>query len=221
MGSEMKPSRQTRKKRNLLEELKLAIMQGMFKPRERLTERTLAEQFGVSRTPVREALHKLAQMGMVRLIRNQGARVEDYSPEDIDALFLVRLHLEQLAGRLACRQIRPAEIQQLVRLNTELGEAVGANDFPRMVEKDRQFHFALLRSSRNPFLIRSIEDLRLRSYPISYYYWRGNAYPRRSLADHRRIIQALRRRDGEEMDRLTEAQLNNSRERYLKYLSQA
>ena len=61
-------------KRDIFEELTLSIMQGMFKPRERLMERTLAAQFGVSRTPIREALHKLERMGMVRIVPNQGRR---------------------------------------------------------------------------------------------------------------------------------------------------
>jgi DNA-binding GntR family transcriptional regulator len=83
-----------------------------------------------------------------------------------------------------------------------------------------QFHLTLIRFSQNPFLIKAVEDLRLKSYPFSYYYWRSNRYLRSSLADHNRMIQALRNRDFRLMDRLIGAQLNNSKSRYLKYLAQ-
>jgi DNA-binding GntR family transcriptional regulator len=207
-------------KRNIFEDLKMSIMQGTFKPRERLIERNLAGQFGVSRTPIREALHKLAAMGMVRIIPNQGAMVADFSLQDIESLYFVRLHLERLAGRLACSKITKEEINTLVTINQGLKRAMAWDDFSKMVDKDQQFHLTLIRFSKNPFLIKAIEDLRLKSYPFSYYYWRSNQYLRSSLADHNRMIHALRNRDFRLMDRLIEGQLNNSKSRYLKYLAQ-
>jgi DNA-binding GntR family transcriptional regulator len=207
-------------KRNIFEDLKMSIMQGTFKPRERLIERNLAAQFGVSRTPIREALHKLAAMGMVRIIPNQGAMVADFSLQDIESLYFVRLHLERLAGRLACSKITKEEINTLVTINQGLKRAMAWDDFSKMVDKDQQFHLTLIRFSKNPFLIKAIEDLRLKSYPFSYYYWRSNQYLRSSLADHNRMIHALRNRDFRLMDRLIEGQLNNSKSRYLKYLAQ-
>jgi DNA-binding GntR family transcriptional regulator len=207
-------------KRDIFEDLKMSIMQGTFKPRERLIERNLAGQFGVSRTPIREALHKLAAMGMVRIIPNQGAMVADFSLQDIESLYFVRLHLERLAGRLACSKITKEEINTLVTINQGLKRAMAWDDFSKMVDKDQQFHLTLIRFSKNPFLIKAIEDLRLKSYPFSYYYWRSNQYLRSSLADHNRMIHALRNRDFRLMDRLIEGQLNNSKSRYLKYLAQ-
>ena len=207
-------------KRNIFEDLKMSIMQGTFKPRERLIERNLAARFAVSRTPIREALHKLAAMGMVRIIPNQGAMVADFSLQDIESLYFVRLHLERLAGRLACSKVTKEEINTLVTLNQGLKKAMGWDDFSKMVEKDQQFHLTLIRFSKNPFLIKAIEDLRLKSYPFSYYYWRSNQYLRSSLADHNRMIHALRNRDFRLMDTLIEGQLNNSKSRYLKYLAQ-
>ena len=207
-------------KRNIFEDLKMSIMQGTFKPRERLIERNLAARFAVSRTPIREALHKLAAMGMVRIIPNQGAMVADFSLQDIESLYFVRLHLEKLAGKLACSKVTKEEINTLVTLNQGLKKAMAWDDFSKMVEKDQQFHLTLIRFSKNPFLIKAIEDLRLKSYPFSYYYWRSNQYLRSSLADHNRMIHALRNRDFRLMDTLIEGQLNNSKSRYLKYLAQ-
>ena len=212
---------QSASKRNIFDELKISIMQGTFKPRERLVERNLAEEFGVSRTPIREALHKLATMGMVRIVPNQGATVADFSLEDIDSLFFVRLHVERLAGRLACTRATAEEIRTLVAMNLELREAIARDDFPKMVEKDQQFHLSLIRLSKNPFLIKVIEDLRLKSYPFSYYYWGSNQYLRSSLAEHNKMVMALRNRDFRLLDKLIETQLNNSKNRYLRYLAQS
>ncbi|HSR12739.1 MAG TPA: GntR family transcriptional regulator [Thermodesulfobacteriota bacterium] len=218
MGRAVAPK--TASKKEIFEELRMLIMQGAFKPRERLVERSLAFRFQVSHTPVREALQKLAAMGMVRMVRNQGASVIDYSLDEIESLYLVRLHLEKLAGRLACAGITPGETKALRKINEDLKEAIASDDFPKMVDKDQQFHLALIRSCRNAFLIRAIEDLRLKSYPISYYYWKRNRYVRSSVSDHDQLIVALRRRDPRAMDRLIQAQLNNSKDRYLKYLAQ-
>jgi DNA-binding GntR family transcriptional regulator len=207
--------------RNIFEKLKLSIMQGAYKPRERLLERALAAQYGVSRTPIREALHKLETMGMVRIIPNQGATVTDFSLEDIESLFLVRLHLEKLAGRLACTRATAEEMKTLGAINQELKKAMASGDFSKMVEKDQKFHLTLIRFSKNPFLIKAIEDLRVKSYPLSYYYWRSNQYLRSSLAEHNKIVIALRKGDVRFMDTLIEVQLNNSKNRYLKYLAQS
>jgi DNA-binding GntR family transcriptional regulator len=160
-------------------------------------------------------------MGMVRIIPNQGATVADFSLEDIDSLFYLRLHVERLAGRLACTRTTAEEMKTLVAVNQELKKAIALDDFPKMVEKDQQFHLTLIRFSKNPFLIKVIEDLRLKSYPFSYYYWRSNQYLRSSLAEHNQMVLALRNRDFRFLDKLIETQLNNSKNRYLKYLAQS
>jgi DNA-binding GntR family transcriptional regulator len=121
---------------------------------------------------------------------------------------------------LACSKITKEEINTLVTINQGLKRAMARDDFSKMVEKDRQFHLTLIRFSKNPFLIKAIEDLRLMSYPFSNYYWRSHQYLRSSLAGHNRMIHALRNRDFRLMDRLIEGQLNNSKSRYLKYLAQ-
>jgi DNA-binding GntR family transcriptional regulator len=194
-------------------------MRGEFRPRERLTERELAAQFHVSRTPIREALHKLQSLGMVRVIPNRGATVTDFSPEDIESLYLVRLKNEQLAARLTCTRITPDQIEQMEGINQELVEAVKANDYPLMILKDQEFHSALIRFCGNPFLVKVVEDLRHQSYPFSYYYWKGEKYTEPSISQHEKILGALRSRNVEILDALMESQLNNAKDRYLKYLA--
>jgi DNA-binding GntR family transcriptional regulator len=209
---------------NFFEELKLAIMRGVFKPRERLVERELAEQFAVSRTPIREAIRKLESIGMVRIVPNQGAKVADFSPKDIDALFQMRIYLEKFAVKLACSDhchgdIKPA-IKALRDLNAQLIKAVASDDFAKIVEFDQKFHLVILGLSKNPYLMRAIEELRLRSYPISYYLWKSKKNLRTSLAEHKRMIKSLERKDIAELTAIVEKQLNNAKNSYLEYLNQ-
>lgn len=206
-------------KKNIFEDLKLAIMRGAFNPREHLIERELAERYGVSRTPIREAIRKLESLGMVRIIPNQGARVADFSLQEINALYEVRISLEKLAGKLACVRHSSQALKILVAINHQLIRAISVNDFPKMVDYDQKFHLSLLGFSKNHYLMRFIEDLRLKCYPISYYFWRSKTNLRTSLAGHRNMINALRRRDSEEMNLLTDKLLNDAKNSYLAHLS--
>lgn len=212
------------KRKNIFEELKLAIMRGTFHPRERLVEKELAQRFGVSRTPIREAIRKLESIGMVRTIPNQGAKVADFSPQDIDALFKVRICVEKFAASLACsnniHKKISNEIKTLIKLNRDLIQAVSSDDFAKIVEFDQKFHLTLLGLSRNPYLMGVIEELRLKSYPISYYLWKSKTNLRTSIAEHKRMIKAMQRKDAQELISIIEKQLNNTQKSYLAYLNQ-
>ena len=207
-------------KNSIFEELKLQIMQGIFKPRERLLERPLADRFGVSRTPIREALRKLESIGMVKIIHNQGAQVADFSLQDIEDMFLVRTNLEKLAGKAAIESVTAKEIAKLTEINQQLSKAVSLQDFPKMIEYDQQFHRYLTGISKNQFLIKAIEDLRAKAYPISYYVWKNSKNINKSLNDHKNIIEALRKKEEKELIALIELQLINSKKFYLATFSQ-
>ena len=210
-------------RRNIFEELKLAIMRGVFKPRERLVERELAERFEASRTPIREAIRKWESIGMVRIIPNQGAKVADFSPQDIDALFKVRICVEKLAMEFACSDSTHKkitnEIRTLIKLNQDLICAVSSDDFAKIVEFDQKFHLTLLGLSENPYLMRVIEELRLKSYPISYYLWKSKMNLRTSISEHKRMIKAIQRKDATGLTFIVEKQLNNAKNSYLEYLN--
>ncbi|MBI5601776.1 MAG: GntR family transcriptional regulator [Deltaproteobacteria bacterium] len=208
------------KKKDIFEELKLAIMQGIFKPRERLMERSLAAQFNTSRTPIREALRKLESLGFLRLIPNQGATVNDFSLEDIEALYQVRIPNEKLAAKLSCARISREEIKKLSAINQQFILAVQANDFLSMIAKDQEFHLTLIGLCGNPFLVKIAEDLRLRSYQFTFYFWKEKKYSQNSALMHKKILKALRNHDMGQIESLIESHLTRSKDRYLKYLSQ-
>ncbi len=205
---------------NIFDKLRLSIMRGDFKPRERLMERSLAAQFGVSRTPIREALHRLQCIDLVKIVPHQGATVTDFALKDLEALYVVRLVNEQLVGRLACNIASTTQVKELAEINNEFIKAAQADDFNAMIAKDQEFHTAFIRLCGNPFLIKVVENLRQQSYPFSYYYWSGKQNTLSAISQHRKILRALRSRDAEKMDVLIEETLNNSKSRYLKYRAQ-
>jgi DNA-binding GntR family transcriptional regulator len=121
---------------------------------------TLATQLGVSRTPVREALIKLAQQRMVRFERNRGVRVLQTSLHDLEEVFALRLLLEVPATRRASQQIDESGRRELRRLYQAMERCARADDEYRMWEHDRRFHLVVLQASGNLRLAEYVDGLR-------------------------------------------------------------
>jgi DNA-binding GntR family transcriptional regulator len=144
----------------VLDALRAAVITGELQPGTLHSVQTLATQLGVSRTPVREALIKLSQQGMVRFERNRGVRVLQTSLHDLEEVFALRLLLEVPATRLACQQIDEAGRRELRRLHQTMERAARAENEYRMYEHDRRFHLVLLQASGNLRLAAYVDGLR-------------------------------------------------------------
>jgi DNA-binding GntR family transcriptional regulator len=144
----------------VLDALRAAVITGELQPGTLHSVQTLATQLGVSRTPVREALIKLSQQGMVRFERNRGVRVLQTSLHDLEEVFALRLLLEVPATRLACRQIDEAGRRELRRLHQAMERAARSGNEYRMWEHDRRFHLVLLQASGNLRLATYVDGLR-------------------------------------------------------------
>jgi Transcriptional regulators len=129
--------------------LRTAVITGELAPGTLHSVQTLATQLGVSRTPVREALIKLAQHGMVRFERNRGVRILQTSLHDLEEVFALRLLLEVPATRRACQLLDAAGRKELRRVYRAMERAVEADDEFKLWEHDRRFHRALLEASGN------------------------------------------------------------------------
>ena len=179
----------------VLEAIREAIMNGSLKPRERLMEIQLAEELGVSRTPVREALRKLELEGFIVMVPRKGAYVADLSLKDIADVFEIRAALEGLAAGLAAERITDEELEYRERHLVEKGDAISQNDMERLVAIDTDFHEAIYRASRNERLFVIINNLREQ---IQRFRATSLAYPGRmkqSLEEHRIIVEAIQSRD--------------------------
>ena len=183
--------------------LEADILSGRLKPRQRLVERALEQQLGVSRTPIREALRQLQYAGMVQADGARGVVVRDVDVAEAFNLFAVRLPLEKLAIE-TMSDVTAAEHQRLRAILDELDDAFDANNFPRMVALNGQFHQAMAALSGNDWLVRTLEQVRRQCYLVVQH---GPSAERAglkvSLTDHRKMVHLLMQRDRVALTALT------------------
>lgn len=134
-----------------------AVLSGTIKPGQVLHQEWLAEQFGVSRTPLREALMRLAAEGVIRIEANRGARVTELNFGDPEHPWRARLILEPGAARLAASVRKPEAIARMKHAIEWQRESIGSVEQSLMA--NREFHLALVQGSDNPYLIRFSEIL--------------------------------------------------------------
>jgi DNA-binding GntR family transcriptional regulator len=192
------------------EALREAIVAGILKPGERLMEIQLAEELGVSRTPVREAIRKLELEGFVIMVPRRGTYVCDLSIKDINEVYEIRTSLDVLAAGLAAERITEEELEQMERLLVEIGEHIDKEDIEKIVEVDTRFHDILYRASRNDRLVGIISNLReqfTRFRTVSI------AYPGRlknTLEEHRRMLEAIAQRNVEMAQQIAREHMENA-----------
>lgn len=168
------------------ETLRQAIKDGVLKPGERLMEIQLADELGVSRTPIREAIRKLELEGFVVMVPRRGTYVADISLKDIAQVFEIRSALEELAAGLAAERITPDELEYLERILVEINEYIDNDEFDKIVDADVRFHDVLYHASRNQRLVDILNNLReqmLRFRSISMHYPGRLAATGRTSAD--------------------------------------
>ncbi|MEN8738744.1 MAG: GntR family transcriptional regulator, partial [Phaeobacter gallaeciensis] len=137
---------------SIAEELEELIFDGTFADGDRLDEVRLAEQFGVSRTPLREAFQRLALSGLVQLIPRRGAFVRQPGPVELMEMFEVMAELEAVCGRLAAKRISDQALDELNDANAKCQAAVDAQDSDAYYVENERFHRILYRESGNGFL---------------------------------------------------------------------
>ena len=140
--------------------LRSAVVSGELLPGSLHSVQALAGQLGVSRTPVREALIKMAEQGMVRFERNRGVRVLQTTVHDLEEIFELRLLLEVPATRRACEKFDVTGLKELRRQYEAMERAARTGDEFRMMEHDQRFHLIILRTSGNQRLVEFIDGLR-------------------------------------------------------------
>jgi DNA-binding GntR family transcriptional regulator len=177
------------------ERLKAAIMSGELQPGQPLVETALAEWCGVSRTPIREALRRLQQDGLIDRT-DRGMTVRERSPEEILDIYDTRLVLEAMAGRVAADR-RTAYDLRAMRLWLERGDDVASDDNAAMVEANQAFHVAVWRASHNESLIDLLErlNLHLARYPGTTLGSPGRWSEARR--EHKALVDAIEARDAD------------------------
>ncbi len=202
----------------VLDRLRHEIVQGRFKPGHRLSEPMLAEAFGVSRGPVREALSHLQQEGLVIVERHRGARVNRISAADVEELYELRIDLERFAVKRAVRLVTPDELNEISEAVEAYGRAVDDGDVAEAVDLDMEFHGLLYKAARHVRLYSCWTNL-LRSQIHAFVLSNSladSSYMAPCVAEHAHIRDALENRDKDRAVGLIEKHLSDAYERLMK-----
>ncbi|MFZ5646213.1 MAG: GntR family transcriptional regulator [Bacillota bacterium] len=205
----------------VFESLREAIIQGRLKPGERLMEMQLAEEMGVSRTPVREAIRKLELEGFVVMIPRKGAYVSGISVKDIVDVFEVRAALEALAAGLAAERVTDKELEELERSLVQATELGDKAELDAIVETDTNFHELIYKACRNERLVQIVTHLKEQ---IQRFRTTSLSQPGRSkdaLYEHRAIVEAISERNTDLAQALAREHVENAEQSLLNALREA
>lgn len=175
--------------------LRDAIVSGELKPRQRLVESELAAEFGVSRTPIREAILQLERSGLVQREAYRGAVVADLDMEALVELYAVRAALEGMAARVATPNLRDEDFRSLDHLIAVMRQAAADLSLEEYERTNLQFHEVIYTATHNRQLITLITDLLGRTTPLRRTSWRSPKSLASSMNGHEEILTALRARD--------------------------
>lgn len=180
--------------------VKEEILSGTYPPGAQLNTLKLAERFGVSRTPVREALNRLAEVGLVTGERHRGMFVRNLSMDDVVSIYCIRAALSGVSAKLAAKRITDDELRKLSQLCDETETHLHEGNHEEMLSKNAEFHFIISRASGSSELDSLIEQ----------YYHRSAQYRALSMElsgrddevckEHRQILQALKDGDADQAE---------------------
>ncbi|RLC27550.1 MAG: GntR family transcriptional regulator [Deltaproteobacteria bacterium] len=188
--------------RHVYENLRHAILTGDLDPQSRVVESRVADALGISRTPVREAIHKLEREGLVRQAPTGGFFVVGLSREDVEETFGIRGVLESYAARLAAVKHAPEDLRPLEAKIEEFQSRLDRGELEELLQINTEFHDILYGLSRSPKLIRMINDLRDQIYRFRRVILKVEGMARASNEDHRLILKLIRERNAEAVERL-------------------
>ena len=188
--------------RSVYDRLKRAIIQGDFNPGSRVVESRLAASLGISRTPVREAIHKLEREGLLRQEPKGGFFVAGLGRSDIEETFGIRSVLESYAARLAAIRHLEGELRPLEEKLGAYQESLDRGDLGALPRINTEFHDLLYGLSRSPKLIKMINDLRDHIYRFRLVILKIKEMAKSSNEDHRLMLKAIRDRDTDGVERL-------------------
>jgi DNA-binding GntR family transcriptional regulator len=193
----------------ILENIRDAIISGALKGGSRVSEPDLAERYGISRTPIREAFRQLESEGFLTVIPRRGAVVSEFSVKDVEEFYAIKSILEGYAAHRACEKLTAKELDRLQAINDRLAELAAHNDIRTFFRIHNDFHDVFIKAADNEKLRELITSLvsrfqRLRLMSISLPGRMGI-----SVQEHEKIIEAFRLKDAETAEMLVRKNAEN------------
>ncbi len=189
--------------------LRTAILRGDLKPGERLMELQLADQLGVSRTPIREAIRMLEQEGLAIMIPRKGAEVAQMSEKDVDDVLQIRCALEELAVRLSCHNMTLDDLRKLALARDRFAEMTKTENIQDIATADMNFHDIIYEASENPKLQALMTNLREQVYRYRVEYLKNPSVYPALIREHEQLYEAIRNRHAEEAAEIIRQHLQN------------
>lgn len=186
----------------ITDRMRRMIMEGELKPGEKVPEKALTEHFGVSRTPIREAVKILAHEGLVELVQNRGAVVAPQTADELRELFPVIAALEGAAGELAAAHASDAAIAALGERCVAMRAAYESGDRPTYFDINQQIHAGILKAAGNPTIMRHHAALASRVFRARYQANLSGDRWHAATLEHEAIQAALEARDGKRLGEL-------------------
>jgi DNA-binding GntR family transcriptional regulator len=186
----------------ILETIRDAILKGSMRPGERVSEPDLAERFGISRTPIREAFRQLESEGYLEVIPRKGAIVASLSARDIEEFYAIKIILEGFAARMAAEKLTDKEIERLEAINERLAQIADEGDVKGFFRVHNEFHEVFIRAAGNDKLLEMITQLVMRFKRLRLASLSQPGRMEISVEEHRNMIAAFKAHDGERADNL-------------------
>lgn len=177
--------------------IRQAIIEGRVVPGQRLKEEDLARELGISRTPIREALHLLQAEGLVETAPNRGATVRAYELSDLEDMYELRALLEGSAARRAATRIDAAALEQLNASCARFERLVGGSDVQELVAENAFFHDTILAAAASERLTGMVRQVIVMPLVYKSYIWYSPAQASASYHYHRQLTNALERGDAQ------------------------
>lgn len=189
------------------------IMEGELRPGEKLLDKELAESMGVSRTPVREALCRLEDKGLVESAANRWTRVSEVSIDEPVKIYPIIWTLEELAVARAIDLMTSEDFETMEKANQRLQTALIAGNPVEASLADIEFHDVFIKRSENSHLMSILRDLKIAYRRVEVTYFEKNTSGKYSLDEHLKILAAFRRGDLQEVQLMIRLNWQNSLKR--------
>jgi len=186
----------------ILETIRDAISSGALKPGERVAEPDLADRFGISRTPIREAFRQLESEGYLTVIPRKGAVVISFSSKEVDEFYAIKSILEGYAAHCACKNLTEKEIDKLTAINEKLCQLAEEGDIKHFFKIHNDFHELFRKAADNQKLDEMITGLVEKFQRMRYASLSNPGRMQISVLEHNKIIEAFRARNAELAEQL-------------------
>lgn len=203
---------------SMYQALKNGLLSGEIKGGQRLIIADLAKKHNVSPMPVREAIKRLQQEGLVDVLPHIGAIVKTTDVATFKDIVEVRTHLEVLATTTATQKITARGIQRLKKLVERMEKNVSSTTMHTFMKIDRKFHFALYNNSPNTFLVENVAALWDRTHVSQFIFAWDSSRAVESLKEHKAILEAVSQKDAEAAGELMRQHKDKSLERLARIL---